>query len=86
MASGGAGGGGGAFTVDQYGPQIGIISPNPYCDRGVAAILSASPDGLFIAYANGSIVIVRSVKVGGANCFWKCSGIVCTEPFSDRPV
>ena len=48
---------------DKYGPQAGIISPMPLAERGVAAILSASPDGQFIAYANGPNVIVRSLVV-----------------------
>ena len=55
--------GGGAADPEKYGPQAGIISPMPLVERGVAGILSCSPDGQFVAYANGPNVIVRSLVV-----------------------
>lgn len=44
-----------------YGPRAGILAPSPAVERGVAVVLHTSPDGRYLAYANGTSVVVRSV-------------------------
>ncbi len=39
----------------------GLLVPNPSTERGVAGILSLSPDGTLMIYPCGSLVIVREV-------------------------
>lgn len=47
----------------EYGPRENLIAPAPALERGVAGVLSASPDGKLLAYGNGTTVVVRSVEV-----------------------
>lgn len=51
-----------AADPSTYGPRAGFIVPQPAAERGVAAILSTSPDGKYIIYTNGTSVVVRSVE------------------------
>ena len=54
-------------TSAEYGPRAGVLAPFPAAERGVAVVMSVSPDGEFLAYPNGSTVVVRSVKVRGCS-------------------
>jgi len=47
---------------EDYAPAGGLIVPQPSTTRGVAAIISISPDGKNVIYVNGSNVIIRSVE------------------------
>lgn len=49
--------------VEDYGPRPGMLVPQPAPERGVACVLAASPDGKFLAYGNGTSVIIRSIDV-----------------------
>jgi hypothetical protein len=49
----------------EYGPRPGLLVPQPAAERGVAVVTSASPDGKYFVYCNGTNVIVRSVQVSG---------------------
>lgn len=53
----------GAATEAEYGPRAGILAGLPTLERGVAGVTSASPDGKFFIYCNGTTVVVRSVEV-----------------------
>ena len=44
-----------------YGPRAGLLVPLPSVERGVPVVTSASPDGRFFLYTNGTNVIVRDV-------------------------
>jgi hypothetical protein len=50
-------------SAAEYGPRAGILCAVPAAERGVATVLAVSADGDFIAYANATNVIVRSLKV-----------------------
>lgn len=54
-----------AATESEYGPRAGILAGLPMLERGVAGVTSASADGRFFIYSNGTSVIVRSVDVSG---------------------
>ena len=51
----------GAAKPEEYGPRAGFLALQPAVERGVAVVLGTSPDGLYLAYGNGSSVIVRSL-------------------------
>ena len=53
----------GAAKPEEYGPRPGYLVPNPAVERGVAVVLSTSPCGTYLAYGNGSNVIIRSIEV-----------------------
>jgi WD repeat-containing protein 1 (actin-interacting protein 1) len=53
--------GSGAPDVSVYGPRAGFLVPLPGAERGVASVLGVSPDGKFLAYGSGSVVVVRSI-------------------------
>ncbi len=47
---------------EAYGPRPGYIVPQPAVERGVASVLSCSPDGRYLLYGNGTSVVVRDVE------------------------
>lgn len=46
-----------------YGPAVGLLAPLPAAERGVAVVTSASADGRYLVYCNGTNVIVRDLQV-----------------------
>ena len=50
-----------AAGAADFGPRAGVLAPLPSCERGVAAVTAASPDGALLIYCNGSNVIVRDL-------------------------
>jgi hypothetical protein len=50
-------------------PTHDLLVPNPTTTRGMPTRLHKSPDGQFIVYGAGSVVVVRSVEVRGDR-FW----------------
>lgn len=61
MAAAGGGGGAGAAAAADFGPRAGVLAPLPSCERGVATVTAASPDGRLFIYCNGSNVVVREL-------------------------
>ncbi len=47
----------------EFGPAPGMVVPQPAATRGVAVVVTASPDGANLIYTNGSNVIIRSLAV-----------------------
>lgn len=52
----------GAARPEEYGPRPGVLFPQPATNRGFATVLSCSADGQYLIYANGTNVVIRSIK------------------------
>jgi hypothetical protein len=65
-----AAGGATSPSSDEYGPRAGLLVPLPSAERGVAVVTSASPDGRFFLYVNGTNVIVRDLADPSKACVY----------------
>ncbi len=59
-----------AADASSYEPRAGLIAPLPSAERGFAVVTSASPDGRFLLYANGTNVVVRDLADPAKVCVY----------------
>lgn len=65
-----------AAKPEEYGPKAGVLAPLPACERGVATVTGASPDGKLFIYSNGSNVVIRDMDVRISHpCSFSCQYI-----------